>query len=81
MVYPENTFCTLVSENKLPFQVDKKETLKETVLCGHRGANWSVGVMNQWNPEDVIGVSGGQGQTKEATLHGEQAKGVLQSDL
>lgn len=71
MVYPENRFLTLVSENKLPFQLDKKETLKETVLCGYRGANWSVCVMNQWNPEDVIGVSGGQGKTKEAKFHGE----------
>lgn len=60
-----------MSENKLPFQLDKKETLKETVLCGYRGANWSVGAMNQWNPEDVIIVSGGQGQTKEAECNGE----------
>lgn len=65
MVYSENMFFTLGGENQLPFQVDIKETLRETVLCGYRGAN-KCGVMNQWSSEDVIGVSGGQGQTKEA---------------
>lgn len=43
MVYPGNRFFTFVGEKNLPFQVDKKETLKVTVLCGYGGTDCSVG--------------------------------------